>query len=180
MTNEEFEGLIQAFWEKVQQQYAPYVVKGGILDNRDYYVFQTEYKYQPKLMIVVSCIPDIATALNFICFSQNPLFSCSSFARNHILCQSTKDTRQHCADMVYVQRSLRLTKGEPSHIFHQHNPVGRRNPRILGSQQTVQRIHGHAPVLLSMDFHHLDRICGYTPKSSPTCHKCVCCSRVHS
>ena len=52
MTNKEFEGLIQAYWEKVQLQYAPYVAEGGILANRDYYVFQTEYKYQPKLMIV--------------------------------------------------------------------------------------------------------------------------------
>lgn len=52
MTKEEFEGLIQAYWVKVQKQYAPYVVEGGVLANRDYYVFQTEYTYQPKLMIV--------------------------------------------------------------------------------------------------------------------------------
>ena len=52
MTKEEFEELVKAYWEKVQQQYAPYVAEGGILANHDYYVFQTKYKYQPDLMIV--------------------------------------------------------------------------------------------------------------------------------
>ena len=53
MTNENFEELIQAYREKVQQQYSPFVAESSILACRDYYVFQTEYKYQPELMIVV-------------------------------------------------------------------------------------------------------------------------------
>lgn len=52
MTEIEFEARIQTFWEKVQTLYAPYIAKGGILENRDYYVFQTKYKYRPELMIV--------------------------------------------------------------------------------------------------------------------------------
>lgn len=52
MNTESFEEQIQAYWKKVQELYAPYVAEGGLLENRDYYVFQTEYRYQPELMIV--------------------------------------------------------------------------------------------------------------------------------
>lgn len=52
MNSESFEEQIQAYWKKVQEQYAPYVAEGGPLENRDYYVFQTAYRYQPELMIV--------------------------------------------------------------------------------------------------------------------------------
>lgn len=49
---ENFEVKVQSFWTKVQDQYAELVCKGGIVENRDFYVFQTDYHFSPDLMIV--------------------------------------------------------------------------------------------------------------------------------
>lgn len=52
MNNQEFEEKIKAFWKKVQKVYEPFVCKGGLAENHDYYVFQTPVKYAPELMLV--------------------------------------------------------------------------------------------------------------------------------
>ena len=52
MNNQEFEEKIKAFWKKVQEVYEPFVCKGGLAENHDYYVFQTPVKYAPELMLV--------------------------------------------------------------------------------------------------------------------------------
>ena len=52
MNNQEFEKKIQDFWKEVQAVYEPFVCKGGILDNKLYYVFQTPYYYAPNLLFV--------------------------------------------------------------------------------------------------------------------------------
>ena len=49
---EDFEYRINHFWKKVQKQYSELVCMGGIAENRDFYVFQTDYRYNPDLMIV--------------------------------------------------------------------------------------------------------------------------------
>ena len=45
-----FEMQISEYWEKVQKIYTPLQKKYG---NRDYYLFQTECRFNPDLMIVV-------------------------------------------------------------------------------------------------------------------------------
>ena len=52
MNNQEFEKKIQDFWKGVQEVYEPFVAKGGLAENSDYYVFQTPRKYAPELMLV--------------------------------------------------------------------------------------------------------------------------------
>ena len=52
MNNQEFEEKIKAFWQKVQEVYEPFVAKGGLAEDSDYYVFQTPVKYAPELMLV--------------------------------------------------------------------------------------------------------------------------------
>jgi hypothetical protein len=48
----EFEEKIQAFWEKVQAEYADLVKEDGIFPKTNYYVFQTKPSFNPDLMIV--------------------------------------------------------------------------------------------------------------------------------
>lgn len=48
----EFEEKIQAFWKKVQAEYADLVKEDGIFAKKNYYVFQTNYSFHPDLMIV--------------------------------------------------------------------------------------------------------------------------------
>ncbi len=48
----DFENKIQVFWEKTQKVYNVFTQKGGVAENTDYYVFQTQYYHNPKLMII--------------------------------------------------------------------------------------------------------------------------------
>ncbi|NMA73240.1 MAG: hypothetical protein GX963_03580 [Bacteroidales bacterium] len=52
MDSLEFRERIQSYWEKVQSIYDEFVKSGGILEERDYYVFQTPYYFNPDLMII--------------------------------------------------------------------------------------------------------------------------------
>jgi hypothetical protein len=47
-----FDARLQEFKEKVMAQYHPFVCKGGIAEDYDYYIFQTVPKFSPELLIV--------------------------------------------------------------------------------------------------------------------------------
>jgi len=46
------EEKVKNFYEKVQNEYSVLVKKGGLMENRDYYLFQTSYYHAPDLMII--------------------------------------------------------------------------------------------------------------------------------
>lgn len=48
----EIKERVHEFWHKVEEEYSELVKEGGIAEKRDYYIFQTPYTYQPKLMFV--------------------------------------------------------------------------------------------------------------------------------
>jgi hypothetical protein len=52
MQNTNFETKINAFWNKVIQRYDLYLEQFAENERQDYYVFQTEFRENPEVMIV--------------------------------------------------------------------------------------------------------------------------------
>lgn len=52
MQNTNFETKMNAFWNKVMQRYDSYLEQFAENERQDYYVFQTEYRENPEVMIV--------------------------------------------------------------------------------------------------------------------------------